>query len=119
MKAIPGVQRDCENTQGCGLCGATSETAPCKRNRFYWTSPVQSLHRQVKDNKTKFEWAIQDISIQRGYIIFSKISSFQRNIMRHAKKQEGLTHAQEKQQAVESSLGDPEVELNRKICQSN
>lgn len=41
-------------------------------------------------------WAIQKFSIQSGYTVVSKISSFQQNIMRHENKQESVTHTQKK-----------------------
>lgn len=48
-------------------------------------------------------------STQSDYNILSKASIFQQNVTRHAKKQEYMTHALEKEQATENTLGSNQI----------
>lgn len=88
----------------CGFCLVTSGTAHCWRNRLQWISIAQSLNKQVNNNKNKSRWAVWRISIQNGYNMFSKISSFWWNVLETCKETRKYHHSQEKQQVIKSVL---------------
>lgn len=72
------------------------------RGEWVGAQTQQNSSRQITRHTTNQKTAKTPHGIQSCYHILSKMSSFQQKIMRHAKKQESVTHTQEDKESIEN-----------------